>query len=265
MRPLKFATYLDEAGEEPASSCINAKLFGFNYVALRHMWSSNVSTLNDTSCLTLMKLLKDNDLTPILLASEIGLVPASSLLSNKSAIDRLFDIAYYFKTPMIRIYVGNYERNSGSAVRDWMAYIQEKSILANITPMLEVTHGSSLFNPVDLVQTMQSFKRWKIIYDPAQFIIKQAQDPFVRYWALIKSYVAMIDIHDFKIGHGHKPPGYGDTKLVETLNDAIVSLPECWYVMEPALGRKYGQALTKLEVFKLALDALDALNLKERV
>mgnify|MGYP006274583399 CR=1 FL=1 len=265
MRPIKFATYLDEAGDEPASACINAKAMGFNYVVLRHLWSSNVASLNDTACQSIMKLLKDNELTPIMLASEIGQVPASTLMSHKSAIDRLFDLAFFFKVPMVRVFVGDYENKSELIVKNWMAYVQEKAILSGITPVLEVTHGSSLFNPITLVQTLSSFKRWKLLYDPAQFIIKQAQDPFVRFWTLIKSYVSCLDIHDFKIGHGHKPPGYGDTKLVPTLNDALATLPECWYLMEPALGRKYGPALTKLDVFKLALDSLDALELKEAV
>ncbi len=261
MKLLKLASYLDEAGDDPASSCSNLVKFKIPYVALRHTWSSNVGSLTDDACQTLRKTLKDHELSPILLAAEVGgAIPSASLMNQQSALNRAFDLAQYFKTPLLRVGVGTFDKYGENAIKEWMQLVQEKAISANIVPVLEVTHGCSLFNPIELVTALSKYRRWKILYDPAQFIIKQVLDPFIKYWTLIKPYVVGIDVHDYKIGHGHKPVGYGDTKMVATLNDAVSSLPDCWFFMEPALGRKYGQALTKVDVFKLGLDALEALE-----
>lgn len=253
----KLAAYLDEAGDDPASSCGNLANLKIPYVALRHTWSSNINAISDESCQTLLKLLRDHDLSPILLASEVAAnVGAKSLMSQQVALKRAFDLAQYFKTPLIRVGVGMYEKDCEESVASWMQLAQEMAISTGVVPVLEVTHGCSLFNPIDLVLALSKFRRWKILYDPAQFIVKQVQDPFVRYWTLVKNYAAAIDIHDYKIGHGHKPVGYGDTKMLHTLTDSLQSLPNMWYFLEPALGRKYGQEFTKLDVFKLGLKAL---------
>jgi hypothetical protein len=135
-----------------------------------------------------------------------------------------------------------------------MQLIQERCLSTNIVPVLEITHDSPLFKPTEAVQYLNLYKRWKLLYDPAQIIIRQNCDPFVKYWTLLKSYVAAVDIHDYKIGHGHKPVGYGDTKMKITLEDSASM--NLWYFLEPALGRKLGQYTTKLDTFKVAHEAL---------
>lgn len=264
MRPIKLAAYLDEAGDDPASSCSVLIKNDIRYVALRQLWANNITNLSDDACQQTLKLLKDHELTPILLASDVGMMlPASQLIRAEQQLNRLLDLAQYFKSQYVRVGVGLQEKNSDAAVKQWMQHVQEKSIVAGITPVLELTHGSSLFGTVELVTMLARFRRWKLLYDPAQLIIKQVMDPFVKYWPLIKQSVVALDIHDFKIGHGHKPAGYGDARIKQTINDAASFLPECWYFLEPGLGRKYGSALTKSDVFKLALDAMVALESKQ--
>ena len=264
MKPVKLATYLDEAGEDPASSCLTCVKHEINYVALRQLWANNVQLCTDDGCTQIHKMLKDNNLSVVLLASDIGLVtPAADLMKLQVSLRRLLDLAFYFKSPMIRVGVGLADKSALSVVREWMQFVQERCIEGGITPVLEVSHGCSLFNTIDLVTTISKYRRWKLLYDPAQLIVRQAMDPFVKYWPLIKPYVAAIDVHDYKIGHGHKPVGYGDAKIVQTMRDASSFMPECWYMLEPALGRKYGSALTKSDVFKLGYDAMVALEEKK--
>lgn len=260
MRPLKLAAYLDEAGEDPKTGCATLKSVKIPYIALRHVWASNICNASDQSCQTLKKLFRSHDLTVIMIASELGQVPANELPKiKKEAIDRVFDIASYFGASYIRIYAGDISPDSDKYVKDWLALITERSISANVTPLLEVSSGSSIYKPVDIVQWFSKFRRWKLLYDPAQLILKQSQDPFVKYWTLLKQYVGAIDIHDYKIGHGHKPVGFGDTKIQATLNDANASNFTGWHFLEPALGRKHGSALTRTDTFKTALGALEAL------
>lgn len=259
MRPLKLAVYLDEVGEDPAIACSTLK-DTIPYVALRHVWNSNVCNLSDLSCQQLKSLLKNNDLSTILIASELGKVPADELNKiSESTINRVFDLATYFNAQFIRIYVGLSKQNQNEYLNDWMHKITEKSISANITPLIEIIHDSSLYRPVDIVQWLNKYKKWKLLYDPAQLIIKQSQDPFIKYWTLLKQYVSVIDIHDYKIGVGHKPVGYGDTRIQNTINDAESSNFNGWYILEPSLGRKYGTALNRSETFKIAIEALESL------
>jgi hypothetical protein len=185
---------------------------------------------------------------------------AGDLMKLQGAFKRLLDLAHYFKTALIRVGVGMWEKNSESVVKEWMQFVQERCIETGIQPVLEVSHGCSLFNTIDLVTALSKYRRWKLLYDPAQLVVKQAMDPFVKYWPLIRQSVVAVDIHDYKIGHGHKPAGYGDGKIRQTINDATSFLPECWYLLEPSLGRKYGGALTKPDVFKLGFDAMVALE-----
>jgi sugar phosphate isomerase/epimerase len=193
-----------------------------------------------------------------MLASELGAVSPDALMKTKEErIKRTFDIASYFGVKMIRIFVGDSQADV-EATSKWMAMIDERSLAADITPVVEITHGSALFQPTVASRLLGLHKRWRLLYDPAQLVMKRAQDPFVKYWTLLKSRVAAIDVHDYKIGHGHKPVGYGDGKLALTLADAA-SWFGGWYLFEPALGRSYGKAMTKVQTFRLALEALEAL------
>lgn len=254
MRPLKLAAYLDEAGEDPITGCVTLKSARIPYVALRHVWTNNVCNISDQSCQSLKEILKSHDINVLMVASELGLVPSNELKKiPKTTINRAFDIAQYFGAQYIRIFIG-ISSNDNGYIEEWMNNITEKSISSNIAPLLELSHGSAVYKPTDVAQLMLKNRRWKLLYDPAQLIIKQAQDPFVKYWTLLKQFVGVIDIHDFKIGHGHKPAGFGDAKIQQTLNDSTFN---GWYFVEPGLGRKHGSALTRSDTFKLALEALD--------
>ncbi len=260
MRPTKLAAYLDEAGENPEIGCATLKSCSIKYVALRHVWANNICSISDKSCQSLRDLLKANELTTIMIASDIGLVPTKDLANiSNSNIDRVFAIAAYFGAPYIRIYAGIGEAIDIN-VYNWFGMITERAISANIIPLLEILPGSVVYKPAAIAPLFNKYKRWKLLYDPAQLIVRQSQDPFIKYWTLLKQYIGMIDIHDFKIGYGHKPAGYGDAKLHATLTDANSSNFSGWYCLEPALGRKHGSAMTRSDTFRTAIQALEDLG-----
>lgn len=258
---LRLAGYLDEAADEPAAACQNLAKLQIRYVVLRQAWTTNVCTLTDQSCQKLKTLLDEYQLIPIAIASELGKVEAKNLGAvNAEQFNRAFDIAAYFKIPMMRFYAGlKIAGNHDNAVSDWLSFVTEHSLRANIIPMLEVTHDAYITKSADLATLLVKNKRWRLWYDPVQLILRQNQDPFIRYWTLLKTYVEAIDVRDYKIGYGCKPVGYGDAKIELTVKDAINVNYKGWYFCEPSLGRKYGSALTKADTFKLAVEAFEQL------
>lgn len=257
---MKLAAYLEEAGEDPAVGCQNLAANNIRYVVLKHVWNGNICDISDTGHQKLHKLLEDNDLTVIAIASEIGRVEATQVNRiSAPTFQKAFDVAQYYKAPYVRFYAGTKTRDDAvSSVKDWMQKISEESLKRNIVPLLEITSDSHHYQASQAATLLAGFKRWRLLYDPVQFILKQNQDPFTRYWTLLKGFAAAIDIRDYKIGRGFKPCGYGDSKIALTITNTIAERYDGWYFLEPTLGRKYGQALTRQDTFNLALEALDA-------
>ena len=258
---LKLAAYLDEAGEDPASACSTMVAAGIQYAALRFAWTGNVCDLSDQSCQRLKELLNQHNISTVAIASDLGRVePRQLMRTPKEKIDRLFNVASYFHAGFVRVSVGLKSKDSAEdVVRDWMQMIMERCLQASMVPLLEVTDDGFLTEPATIAQFLSRFRRWRLLYDPVQLILRHNQDPFSRYWTLLKGFAAAIDLRDFKIGHGFKPPGFGDARVKLTLDDTTKTSYKGWYFLEPSLGRRFGGATTKQETFKMALEALDML------
>lgn len=254
---LKVAAYLEDAGEDPASACKAIKEAGIDYVVIRHVWTSNIKDLSDNGCAKLRKILSDSGVTPIAILSTIGDVPAPDLPSvDEKIIDRTFNLVKYFDVPMLGLTCGQkVPTKADQQINDWLFQIANKSTALNITSLIEITPKSQLATPVELATLLSKHSRIKLLYDPAQLIIRQNIDPFVKYWTLLKKYVGAIDVRDYKIGRGYKPVGFGDTNIVRTVVDAANSTYKGWFFFEPSLGRKHGTAQSKSDVFKMAFTA----------
>lgn len=256
---LKLAAYLDEAGEDPASACAVLAAHKFSYVVLRSLWSNNVCDLTDQNCGRLRKLLADHNLSTVALATDLGKVD-SGLLSKIPAekLDRVFNLASYFQAGMVKIHCGIKSRNPDyETVATWMQLITDRCLSANLVPVYEITDDSVYREPAEVAKLLSRFKRWKLLYDPVQLIVKQKMDPFERYWTLLKTFAVAVDLRDYKIGYGYKPVGYGDAKIVLNLAEGLSGKYKGWYFFEPSLGRRYGEAVTKGDTFKLAYGALE--------
>lgn len=259
----KIAAYLEDAGEDPLSACQCMKEIGINYAVIRHVWTSNIKDLSDSGCVKLRRIMSDNDITPVAIIPNIGDVPANALTAIDSAsIDRTFALAEYFHVPMIGFTCGNQApAKSDPQIEWWLQTISSKCIAANLLPLIEITPKSQISTAAELAILLSKFPRIKLLYDPAQLIIRQNIDPFIKYWTLLKQYIAAIDVRDYKIGRGFKPVGFGDTHITRTINDAIRTNYNGWLFFEPSLGRKHGTAQTKGDVFKAAFATLKhALN-----
>ena len=95
-----------------------------------------------------------------------------------------------------------------------MDNIKHIAISYNVVPLLEVTSDSYYSSSSDVAVLLSKHLKWRLLYDPVQLIMKRAQDPFVRFWTLLKNRVAAIDVRDHKIGRGFKPVGFGDSKIL---------------------------------------------------
>lgn len=258
---LKLAAYLDEAGEEPGAGCQTLVDNQIHYVVLRHCWTGNICGISDTGHQKLINLLQKHDLTVICIASDLGRVDASQLFRiGDDQIDRVINICNYYKAPMVRIFVGNTTNiDATKVINDWMHQISEKCLAADIIPLLEITPESHFYKAPDVAKLLATHKHWKLLYDPVQFILRQNQNPFIRYWTLLKDRTEVIDIRDMKIGKGFKPAGFGDSKIDMTVQDALNSGYKGWFFLEPSLGRRHAQAQTKRDTFQFALEGLDTI------
>lgn len=254
---MKLAAYLEEAGDDPTSACRTLREVGISHVVIRQAWASNVGELSDKGCEKLRKILSDFGIKPVAVFSSIAEVPAADLSKiPEEAVDHSFHLASFFETPMVVLTCGHKVSGLGpQPVIDWLSKVQDKSLTANVLPVMEITSKSHLFAPAEVVSAFSKFPRPKLLYDPAHFILRQNIDPFVKYWALWKSHVAAIDVRDYQIGRGFRPFGSGNAQAVRTVADAIRSEFGGWFFLEPSLGRKYGPVQNKGEVFKAALDS----------
>lgn len=259
----RFAAYLDEAGDDPASAIETLRLHGIGSACVRQLWTGNVLDASDQAVRKAKALLDDGGIKVVMLATELGDVPPEELSSVASdRLDRAFLLASFFGAAQVRFRAGRAasDRSGERAVATWMGDIQARAIQANVTPLLEPSWDQYVSEPADVARALAAFPRWKLLYDPAQLCVQRRIDPFVKYWTLLKSKVAAIDLHDLKIGHNFRPPGQGDCYLGLTLRDAAESKYTGWYFLEPGMGRRYGPALTRRDTFALAVEALTMLE-----
>lgn len=263
LKTLKLAAYIDEAGEDPESACKLLNKLHIHYAVIRQAWTHNISNLSDRGCKKLKNILSENNISPIALVTKVGEVLATELINQN--VNKVFDLAGYFNTQLVRVQIGTKIRQDANQfIEYWLNHVQQLAISRNIIPIFEITDESHYKSPSEIVTILNKFSRWKLLYDPAQLILKQNQDPFVKFWTLLKSNVAAIDVCDFKIGKGFKPVGFGDSKILLTMADAVNTNYKGWFFFEPCLGRRYGSYLTREDTFVMAYEALES-NLQSKL
>lgn len=266
---IKLAAYLDEAGEDPQSACLTLKKHNINYAILRETWTGNVCDMSDNGHHRLRKLLEDNDISPIAIASNLGKLAHTklSLITDKQ-IDDCINICKYYNSQYLRIYVGEEDKSRDielDKIYDWVNKATQKCLENNVICLYEITSNSTIFKAVDVVKMLSSIKNLRIIYDSAGLIIKHNFNPFIKHWPLLKNYIDIIDVRDVKIGHGFKVAGFGDSRIDMTINDAVNSNYKGWYAIEPSFGRKFGTANTKEDTFAYAVEGIDKLLEKIKI
>lgn len=255
---LKLAVYLDEAGDDLESACKTLVEHNIHYVVLRHVWQGHICKADDQFCQRVRQALISYNLSAVAIISDLGRVPTSKLQEiSKEELLRVFNLASYFKISHLKFGIGIKGRDSSlDQVSEWMTMIVERTKEASIMPLLEIMDDSVVAEPAAIAKLLTQHKQWRLLYDPVQLIVHKTQDPFVKYWTLLKSFIGAIDLRDWKTGHGFKPVGFGDAKIVRTITDAIRERYLGWFYLEPSLGRRYGGSITRSESFRFAMEAL---------
>lgn len=258
---MKIAAYLDEVGETPVDSCDILSRLNIHDVVLRQIWTDNICNASDSVCQKLKKILIKYNINTQMVASNLGNIESDKLLSiPDETIDRAIVIAQYFDAKFVRIFCGLKTKDHDlKTIKTWVQKLSHKFIGCGISPLIEITNGSAAENPSDIAEILSDNTLVGVLYDPAQLIIKKNQNPFIKYWPLLKNRVCGIDIHDFKIGHGFKPVGHGDARLKETIDDAINDNYDGWFFIEPGLGKRFTTQSSKEEVFAANFQILNSL------
>ena len=254
---VKLACYSDEVSDDPAKACALLVSENIEQVVLRNAWCRPINTMSDSACGTLDDILKQHKLSPVLLHTTIGDVPTSELVMQISLLKRALLVCAYFKCKAIAISLGRTIKSDkvNEQITSWLTTVTRMCLTSNILPVYEIAPTCHVFDPTALAIVLSKFRRLKLIYDPAQLVAQRKLDPFIKYWSLLKSSVAYLDIHDYRSGEAAKPAGYGDGQLDITISDAISSNFNGIYCLEPGLGKRYNTLQTKEEVFVHALKA----------
>lgn len=250
IHPNKLSAYSDEISDDPVAACELARTYGLQTVCLRKAWSQPVVELSPEA----LRLLKGSlgGLRVLLLTSELGL---DSLEPSDEQFNKPFLVANYFGARFLKIHVGNIP--DPERLKNWMERVANRALSASLVPVLEYQIDSGYWSPQELLKVVEPFRRWRLLYDPAQFIIRRNLNPFEQYWQPLKKHIALVELRDFQIGVGFRPAGHGDSKLAETIRDANLNSLPIYYILEHGLGRNYGKAVGRTAVFKLAYDCMN--------
>jgi hypothetical protein len=254
----KIAAYLDEAGEDPLTACSHIASLGLKHVVLRYAWGGkNICDIPDHAHSKIRAALKEHQLQVVGVISNAGTAPAHEVFRDEGILDKAFLIAEYYRASHIRVGCGSTSKHDVTKpVAEWLKLVTGKAISAGIVPLYETTEESIYKTAPAVAKLLSENKKFKLLYDPAQLILKRKVDPFVKYWVLLRKFTAAVDVRDLKIGQGYRPVGFGDTRILETIRD-IVADGNQWLFLEPSLGRRHQHTRSKSESFTLAYNALE--------
>ena len=268
---LRLAAYLHEAGEDKQEAANTLKHLNIKYVAINSSRYKSAEEIHK-----LKPFLSDNNLTPILLKSTVG-YQIPPMLSSSQAIDA-FNTAKYLGVSYLAFGLGikiqvplSVIDQSSSAfiqlatnsaqdqISTWITVVNELASNYNIIPVYEITNECWYYNRIDMIIKLISGTKWRLLYNPSRYLYKSNIDTFEHYYKALKQYINVISLQDYKHGYGCRPVGFGDARIEKIISDCQESNYLGWFVLEPMLGYKYGEALTRSQTFKLAYQSLQDL------
>jgi hypothetical protein len=258
---IKLAAYIDEVCDDPDKSCELLVSKNINNICLRRAWCRNIYNMPDNAIGILNDILLKHKMTPILLHTDIGCVEPDKLITEESKLVRAMHICKYLKCRSLRVGLGlsSNKENASECVLQWVTTISALSISYDLSILLEPDINCYYRQAAPIAILLNKFKRLRLLYDPALLVMQAKTDNFVKFWSLLKSKVSFIDIHDFKTGNSAKPAGYGDAQLDLLVADALSYNFPGWFCLEPGLGSRYGDIITKEKTFLCAFDAFESL------
>ena len=234
---VKFAAYLDEAGDDLASASSILRSSNINYAILRDTWISDINGFNDNKCKTARTILDDNDISVI------------SIACNKiSDINRVSDIANYFKSYYIRIIKPNNITNIDKWLHELDIVGKERDLQLLLEP--NITFGSKL----DDLLLCSKYSNVRVLFDPVELLLKHNHNFIDGLFDPLINYISAVDIRDYKHGFGFKNIGFGSAQIKSIVSKLGRDF-NGWYFMEPNLGRRYGSIIGRSEIFKSAVES----------
>lgn len=252
---MKVAVYLDELDNDPIKACVRCRSLGIKFVCLRRVWSTNIARATDAACQKLVSALANAKLEVAAIHTDIGqTTPVDQLEGELAAFDRALLIARYFKAGFVRVYTGRTIRDDMRHLDTWMEKISTAATNMAVTPLLELDTDSTLQDPADAATMLSRYTHWKILYDPASLIVKQANDPYEKYWLLLEPMIAAVDLHDFSKQLGFVLAGHGDGQWAKTFRRMVDTGFDGWCFIEPGFPRRHGVMPVKHVSVQKALD-----------
>lgn len=249
-----LAVYLDELDDDPIRACEIARSIGLERVCLRRVWSVNISKATDDACKQLLGAIRKAKLSVLTVCTDDARQPAENLTFDQN-IRRSLLIASYFKAKYFRPHIGlNTPRLPGQEemilerVNEWMDAIGGECTRSAMVPLLEIDPDGQVSEPADVAAILERQPVWKVLYDPSLLIARRNQNPLTRYWYLLRSRVAVVDLHDFKQGVGFVPAGAGDCFFPETMRDCVANGYSGWFVVEPGVSRRSHPSANRKEI-----------------
>lgn len=243
----RLSVYCDELDDDPVAACALARKIGLSSICLRRFWSTNAGRATDEVCQKVMAAVRQNDLKVPILSSDCGSVPAHDLKFDDAR--RSIALAAYFKADALRVCAG-LASGRQTDLSPWLKAVGGDCTSLGIVPLLEVTQDSYVQNVDQVASLLSAHTGWRLLYDPANLVMKKKQDPYERYWLRLRGSVFAVDLHDYKIGRGTVQAGVGDCRLRDTLIDALGSGHRARVVIEPGLIKK---SLSKVDTVKAAI------------
>lgn len=243
----KISAYLHEIADDiSAASDVTTEL-QIKKIAIRQYWSKYAHKFSTNELYELERRYKDN----ILLLS----LPLDSY--DVDLLYRYFGLCQQLSVPYLQFGVGNRSIN-GVDLSNWLGVVSEYGLRYSVTPVFEISSNVPMNKAIGIVMILNQFKNIRIVYDPAQFVLMGCLDHFFKYWSLLHKYVSILEVRDYKLTRGPKPPGFGDGDLLKLLKSA----GDVWYLIETGLGSRYQMVSGKVNIFRTCYFALKDLHFR---
>jgi hypothetical protein len=248
---MKLAAYLDEGGDAIDAAARNLASLYIRNTVIRKIDLAVSPTATDAQVARLRDIVVGADLNTLAVQFSWTAANLETKEFNKH-IDRCASIASYFHTGFMSFDFATDKKAKELAISSEQAKrITEVCVSHNMVPLIAPGDCAA----ATIAEFLVTHKRWRLHFDPASHIIKRKQDVYVKYWSLLKKWVALIDVRDYKIGFGFKPVPLGDVQWARLLPDC----KDCWMVMEPSLGQRYGSHAGRDSVFAMAYQSFSDL------